>query len=224
MIPFKEKKARNGRLSAAFGLLSLCSLPFHFFADTHGVQKFLNSSMRTHSCHCPVRGFTLIELIVTIAVMTILLTIAVPSFLDLVRNNRLESALGEVQYSLTYARSEAVTRRQLITVCPTTNGSTCNGAAWQDGLLIFVDPNLPNTLPAARQQPNANDILKHIQFGASGLQITGSNGLFISFLPSGNAVGNGDTLRFCDARTGSYGRQLQLFLVGRTESSRGTNC
>ena len=180
--------------------------------------------MRARSYQRPVQGFTLIELLVTITVMTTLLMIAMPSFLDLVRNNRLESALVEVQYSLTYARSEAVTRRQLISVCPTTNGSTCNGAAWQDGLLIFVDPNSPNTPPAGREDPDAQDILKHIQFGASDLQITGSNGLLISFLPSGRAVGNGDTLSFCDARTGSSGRQLQLFLVGRTESSRGINC
>jgi type IV fimbrial biogenesis protein FimT len=163
-------------------------------------------------------GFTIIELMMTIMVLAILAAIALPDLSALIKNNRLETALGEVQYGLTYARSEAVTRTQNITVCPTTDGANCNGANWQDGLLVFVDAN-----PPAGTVSSTSEILKHVQFGASGLRIQDLGNRFLSFNPSGRAM-NGDTLTFCDTRTGAYGRQLQLFVVGRTESTRQIDC
>lgn len=73
-------------------------------------------------------GFTLIELMVTIAVAAILLTIAVPGFQALVQNNRATTLANELTTALNLARSEAVRRGQMISVCAADSGND-----WEDG-------------------------------------------------------------------------------------------
>ena len=62
------------------------------------------------------RGFTLIELMVTIAVVAILTTVAVPGFRDLIRNNRVTTQTNEVVSALNFARTEAIKRGRSVTV------------------------------------------------------------------------------------------------------------
>ena len=62
-------------------------------------------------------GFTLIELIITITIFGILLAIAIPNFTDLVRNQRIKAAAGDVYATLIFARSEAIKRNANVSVC-----------------------------------------------------------------------------------------------------------
>lgn len=71
------------------------------------------------------RGFTLIELMVTIAVAAVLLAIAVPSFTSVINGNRLTGEANELVASLQLARSEAVRRNMQVIVCSSSNGATC---------------------------------------------------------------------------------------------------
>ncbi|WP_019568118.1 GspH/FimT family pseudopilin [Thioalkalivibrio sp. ALMg13-2] len=71
-------------------------------------------------------GFTLIELMVTIAVFAILASIAVPSFRFIIENNRVTTASNELTTAFNYARSEAVRRGLPVSVCPI-------GSDWDDG-------------------------------------------------------------------------------------------
>lgn len=91
-------------------------------------------------------GVTLIELVVTLSIAAILLTIGVPSFQNIIATNRIASLTNELSTALQLARSEAVTRGKTVTVCKSDDVSdstpTCNtGAAWQNGWLVFVDDN-----------------------------------------------------------------------------------
>lgn len=71
------------------------------------------------------RGFTLVELMTAIAVMAILAAIAVPSFNTFINDSRLASQANELIGTLQYARSEAIRRNRKVTVCPSSNGSSC---------------------------------------------------------------------------------------------------
>ena len=88
-------------------------------------------------------GFTLIELMVTLVVAGILLMIAVPSFVSLTQTNRVAGEINGLAAALQYARAEAVKEGLPVTVCVSTNGTSCAAAAtpWQSGWIVFSDAN-----------------------------------------------------------------------------------
>ena len=89
------------------------------------------------------RGFTLIEAVVTIAVLGILLSIAIPSFSKMIERNRIASGTNEFRTALMLARSEAVTRSIPMTICVSDDGSSCNSTLkdYAKGWIIFSDCN-----------------------------------------------------------------------------------
>ncbi len=89
-------------------------------------------------------GFTLIELLVTLSIGAIILSIAVPSFGNMVRNNRVATQANTLLAALNLARSESAKRGVRISVCPRTQPATapetCTGETdWSGGWLVFTD-------------------------------------------------------------------------------------
>ena len=91
-------------------------------------------------------GFSMIELMVTIAIVAILVAVAFPSFEGSLRSNRLATAANELNGSFSLARSEALRNPQGATLCTSADGTTCGGT-WNDGWLVGV--NLDNNCMAA---------------------------------------------------------------------------
>lgn len=99
------------------------------------------------------KGFTLIELMVTVSVLAILVGLALPDLRSFLVSNRLSSDVNGLIGLLNYARSEAIVRNQSVVVCPKTNGAaiTCeNTQFWGEfETQVFVDVNGNNQRDAA---------------------------------------------------------------------------
>lgn len=91
----------------------------------------------THSA-----GFSLLELMITVSVAAIVLAVGVPTFTDVIRNNRLTSSVNDLQRSTQVARAEAVKRQLPVVVCATDDASverpTCDDGSFSQWI-VFVD-------------------------------------------------------------------------------------
>src|SRR4030065_326257 len=87
-------------------------------------------------------GFTLIELVVAMAVAAILVTVAIPNMRTFIQNGRLNTQANDLIGDLNLARSEAIKRRSGVGICKSTNGTACaGGGGWREGRALFVDIN-----------------------------------------------------------------------------------
>lgn len=86
------------------------------------------------------KGFTLIELMVTLSVAGILLAIAVPSFKEFIDSNRISAGVYGYLRALNLARSEAIKSNVRVTLCVSANeGKTCTSGGWELGFLVYRD-------------------------------------------------------------------------------------
>lgn len=86
------------------------------------------------------RGFSLIELMVTVAVAGVLLTLVTADYGPLLSANRLTSEVNQLLGGLSYARTESGKLSTTVTVCSSTDGASCSGGtSWEDGWIIFND-------------------------------------------------------------------------------------
>ncbi|KPJ92750.1 MAG: hypothetical protein AMJ53_08750 [Gammaproteobacteria bacterium SG8_11] len=171
-------------------------------------------------------GFTLIELMVTIALAAIILTQAVPSFNALVQNNRLISQKNEFISTLNLARSEALKRGTRVTVCASTDQNTCDTTDWEKGWIVFSDRDADNVLDAGTGACLDNeDCLIRVNAGLSDGNTlsakksgTAAAAGFIQYTPRG-AVDSAATFTFCDQRGEEHARATNINNLGRAISA-----
>lgn len=86
------------------------------------------------------RGFTLIELMVTIAVAAILMALAAPSMTTLIGSNRIQAEAASLVGDMQFARAEAIKRGIDVTICPSSDGAACLATtSWHSGWMVFSD-------------------------------------------------------------------------------------
>ncbi len=89
------------------------------------------------------KGFTLLELMVTVAVVAVLASVAFPSFQSSIRSNRAATAHNELIGLVNLARSDAIRNNRGGGVCGSSTGSSCDGQ-WGRGMMAFSDSNGDN--------------------------------------------------------------------------------
>ena len=191
------------------------------------------------------RGFNLIELMVTIAVLGVLLGVGVPGVQGYIHNNRLISQINSLSMSLLHARSEAIKRNQRVVVCVSIDGEQCaaggGGTLWSKGWIVFVDRNgdsdvdvgIPGTDDCA--DVSTTDCIISVQAafdGTNTLTPAASVADLIGYVGSGAASCNTDAtvetletcpnsttyFTLCDFRGAAYAKALAVSSTGRTST------
>lgn len=161
------------------------------------------------------RGFTLLELLVTVSIAAVLLGLAVPAFGGMWRNSQRTVAVNALIHGIFLARSTAITRDHAVTICRSPDGQSCSNGMinWQDGWIVFV--NLDRDDPPIR---DGDEPVLAVQAGWTGGTIT-SNRHSYSFRPHQHRVVNG-TVVFCDRRGSAEARAIIINSVGRPRVAR----
>ena len=160
------------------------------------------------------KGFSIIELMITIALAGTLLAIGVPSFATTINNNRMTAAINEFVGAITIARMEAITRRADIVMCKA-NASLNNCVTtgdWSNGWIIFVDDDGAGDYDSADDEILQVHEALHTNLSMVG-QATVAN--LISIDSRGFARGSAGNFTLCDTRGASDAKGVTISVTAR---------
>jgi type IV fimbrial biogenesis protein FimT len=162
-------------------------------------------------------GLTLIELLVTMAVMVILAAFAVPNFQEHLRDNRGITQINELVSAMNLARSEATKGNGTVAFCPSADNATCSGGAFDTGWIVFINGD-GDTPPVV----DGGEAILRTHAGTLGgdgsLRASGGITAGVNFLASGRPAAFGD-IAYCDGRGAGHARSVVLNLVGGITAS-----
>lgn len=159
-------------------------------------------------------GYTLFELLMTIGIAVLVMSLGLPSFGRLVADHRLRVDVDALFHAMHLARKESIMRRRVVTLCPSRDGLSClPGVDWSDGWIMFV--NLDRDLPADR---DPGEPVLRAYAANSHNQVFGNRRSF-SYRSTHLRATNG-TLLFCDKARRAAPRALVVSHTGRPRVSR----
>lgn len=162
-------------------------------------QSRCTDSMRLPGQH----GFTLVELMITLAVFAVLLAIMVPSYSDMTLGSKLRSQANDLVAGAVLARSEAIKRNQQVSLCASSNGTSCTGT-WSQGWIVI----------------NGATVIMNHGAAPNGFLILSDQSSF-TFQPTGVGATT-DTLTVCRATpsVGGQEREVTITATGRASVKR----
>lgn len=160
-------------------------------------------------------GFTIIELMMAILIISIVLAIGVPSFNTIILNNRLASQMNTVISTLNFARSEAVKLgNSSVSICGSSNLTSCNSTNWEAGWIVFRDADGDGTV-------DTGDVILRVQEALTGgntLRASGFTNSRITYGRRGEIPSQGSIV-LCDSRGATFARALVVNLSGQSRQA-----
>ena len=172
-------------------------------------------------------GISVVELVISLAVVAILATTGIPAFSSFIQTNRVSESAFDVLGTINLARTEAVKRRTRVVLCrsadPTVGVPSCGGSAnvWTTGWLVFASGDSNNTY-----EVGTDTLLGIGLVHSSNITVvtnaTSNNNL--EYNADGTTNESGGTARFaiCDKRGGAFGRQIDIPPHGRPKFIKGS--
>jgi type IV fimbrial biogenesis protein FimT len=164
-------------------------------------------------------GFTLIELMIAVGLTGLLLSMAVPAMDIFVSNARQTGAFNDFVSTIHQARSTAVTTNTRVTICPSASGTNCENVGWNNGWIVFADPDSDRNV-------DNNETILAANGPVDGLTVESNEfATFMMYRPNGrvmNAALNGSSGAFtlCDDRGADHAKVMIIDLSGRPRPSK----
>jgi len=159
-------------------------------------------------------GFTIIELMFAITLLAILLAIGIPSYNEIINNNRVTAQNNELVTALQYTRSEALRKARPTTLCASADGATCSAVTnWATGWISFSDLNGDGTL-------NGADVLLQVWPSTNGLTLTSTTRTFVRYSSSGMPSGTETFSLKKPGCSGNKARRIDIGTTGRVSTTK----
>lgn len=162
-------------------------------------------------------GFTILELMIAVAIAGIMAAVALPNFSAMIKNNCMTTKANNLVSSLQLARSEAIKRRTNVTVSAS---SATADDEWGAGWSVFIDSNSDNSVSVGEE------VIRVVQLSC-GLGTTKFDGSVssIDYEPKGYLTTAGTkTFTLCDDRVGETGREIEVNEIGRPSTDNKYVC
>ena len=158
---------------------------------------------------------TLVELMTSLAILTIVSTFGLTAFVDAIARHRVQTALHLVSADLAMARNTAITRRSQVVACPGDTSMGCRlDADWSHGWIVFHDPD-------GNRQPDDESEIIRVGSRPSGaphsIRLTSTRN-FVRYQRDGRSAGTNLTINVC--RQDTLAGQVVVNNLGRVRSTR----
>ena len=165
-----------------------------------------------------VSGFTITELMLTLAVTAVILTVGVPSFQGLMERNQLTANINQFIASLSFARSEAIKRNLPVALCASSNGINCSGGGFEAGWIVYVNINSDGN------RDDDEEILWVSEALPANLTLRGNNGCCSTNIPytsTGRMANIAGSLSLCKDNDTNKSRKISINIAGRVQLIKG---
>jgi type IV fimbrial biogenesis protein FimT len=165
------------------------------------------------------QGFTLIEMIITMSIISILTAYGIPNYRAFKLNQTMTQEINRLSSTIRFARSQSIINGEHVILCATQSFTACDGISqWHGGWMVFADSN-------RNRLYDSNDrMLLHENKMNSDLQAVASiHRQKIRFDVTGFATGTNLTIRFCDNRGAEHGKAVVISNVGRPRVVQNIN-
>ena len=159
--------------------------------------------------HHGAHAFTLIQLMLALAIAAVIGSLAAPAMSELVARQRIDAAAHELVAHINLARLQAVTHAERVILCPSTNGAECTGLnRWDVGWIVFRDRD-------GNHRPDKDADLLRVGTALKRLEVDSAGRILIRYQPDGTAGGSNLTIKLCDPERPEIARAVIVSNPGR---------